>query len=414
MEELYDKVAADRRFKSLGIDKKIKVVKAKHSALLGEANTVDDWMEVDWLERKEAGDKCLDEYKVAFNDLLTYKSSLDIANQEKGEDKRKKVRKQQNEKNAFARKMIDGKVPEVLANHVAERLLPRKEKVTWKTSEIIIDGGSSMSLQEDHDFKKPAFLTTATSEHKTFWHGQLTESYDAVKADAIQKNQRAIDYMLKVSKDRKKPTELTHLASEVPCKHDFKWSQEGNAAFTMTEKCQLVCITQKSWTVSFDIAAMPYAGVGCFITCTSGLCWICSVAVSDVLDRRKEIEKLNEFLSNSDPSYFNKIDSAIISPGDSFWVPFATIPIIIALGPETDKDDDLKHCSFILRPVMDAERVKSESRHTLRDVKAWLTKGLAKGLKSYGSSGKNLAAWMDTWVCDGENETPETQVCEFD
>ena len=93
MEELYDKVAADRRIKSLGIDKKIKVVKAKHSALLGEANTVDDWMEVDWLERKEAGDKCLDEYKVAFNDLLTYKSSLDIANQERGEHNRKKVRK---------------------------------------------------------------------------------------------------------------------------------------------------------------------------------------------------------------------------------------------------------------------------------------------------------------------------------
>ena len=168
---------------------------------------------------------------------------------------------------------------------------------------------------------------------------------------------------------------------------------------------------QKAWCFSEKIEANPSAGLPCFVTAATGLLWVSAVDIRMALDKQQGLETLREVLAKISAAEMDKVPSCILAPGDSIWCPLGYVPVVIAIGTETERqaDDDLKFGSFTVLPVIGEKASKDVNPMVLAEVKAWLVNGIPRRLNVFKANGGPISKWMENWTV-GE----AVATCEFD
>ena len=360
----------------------------KVDALTSAADAVDEWLMDDYDARRKGVDDKIAAFSKSFQLLCSYQSSLELAAQSRYEKSREIGKQQRARRSLISDKLISGGAPKPLANFIASHLEQRKGP-TWKEpafiqSDASSSAGYSTALTAVHDFTNPAVIIPSASEDKLPIEKAIAAMLNDMDEKRVQKEGRAIDHMIS-TRDNAKQKVKTHVAAPLD---SYALAVESDEK-TFGSKAVLkepILVVQRAWAYTNKNEGNPMAGMPSIIQCTKGVIWVTMLDIEYILNFSKNLLTLHELLSCMETEQFAKHVSCILSPGSAAWCPAGYVPLVVAIGAENDRVDELRYSAWVQYCILDAELAASMNRQVAVEMKSWWESGMEKGLKVFTAS----------------------------
>ena len=158
LSQMYEKVKTDRRVAALGFDKILEQAANAHAEVKTMSSDIDDWRPAEWAAKRTTGDNILDKYQTAFQNLLEYKPSIELALEHQMKAQRLTTRNKNNACKKYEDVLVQCSCPEALSGLIASELSKRKgdhnRGQSWMNFiSFVFVGGRAKQKKEEYSHK---------------------------------------------------------------------------------------------------------------------------------------------------------------------------------------------------------------------------------------------------------------------
>ena len=392
---LYERVKDDPRIEALGCSEVLSKAKETRDALTKLHKEVDRWPPAEFAKKKLGAEGAIEKFKEAFQTLMDYESSIQIANGEKGMEESKHKR-QVRTRNQNTIKELNtatrAPCPEQFARYIAdfvERFRSNRYGA-YVASDAQSSSTDATGIFNGKDFSKPAYMFEHSKE-KTYWDQALAKLLSILSTQFLPKTTTVESIFEKDEKGKR--------LCLVGALEQIEWfpnDPDASPVFNLKGDLCGTVVCQRLYRCVTDIAAMPYAGLSCFISIVQGLVWISCIPVESLLTHQKGILNIEDYLNDVDIQWTTKnVISANAPAGTNVYVPFGYVPIIIAMPSAENLEEHA--AAWVMNAILDDTAMLASSVPVRAEVKSWVSKGFAVGLHSLAPNREAIETWMEAW-----------------
>ena len=154
----------------------------------------------------------------------------------------------------------------------------------------------------------------------------------------------------------------------------------------VTDKATLVFFTQAGWGLSTALDKNPVYGLAHMQTVMMGHAITTIVPLELVHGAERSLESLSEYLEDASIEDIQACPHFSLPPGSSVWVPFGHVALTVGVPTEEENYVTLQN-----EYVLSVEHAENFSNRTKADVKAYITRALARSSPVWGGGNRDKA-----------------------
>ena len=308
--------------------------------------------------------------------LRTLRNEYDTTQQD---EKVKAKRKSRYEKQKIQKLLRDGSCPEVLTEMICNSVA---------TSLASSDGHwarqSDIPEVTDADFLAPKCLGVNPTHKTTHWHEQCTKALNVTRTEV---DRQALKIKTAVEKK-----DSTHGSFVLETASAFVFNPEGaDTIFEQTSQLPPILFSQRKYSYDVSIEAWPLQGISLFMTMATGSAFILVVPLHLVI--AEEVTLKAYVADKKNRNCLLKCLTFRLDVGQSLWVPFGFVPIVIGMDAGGIESEDFT--SFIVHYALNGVYDKQQDAETRMEVSSLTTKVIKKS-KLLMPLKEAISKWAET------------------
>ena len=371
---------------SLGVEAAIAQAQHAHVSLkTGLDQTVRKWaFGVTLQDKKDEFEHVIKNYQEKFKTLLDFRACLDkLENDARYKEKmaakvvQRGVRYDRDKMKKFLSKGCPMLVQKMLSSRVDE-----------KTKELATTCCYTAEFADGDNLQRPVMFLAPDFEHPSYLH-QTLGLYTTINEKGLKEkfNKRVTSirdnkgtFAVSVFEGTEAFTALDPAATDA-------------TTFSDIEHQVTLLHVQKVRALVLDFEGAPLMGAPGFITSVVGRLSVIVMPLQNFLDKDPQ-PSLASFLHSEQKSDINKtkkVPSFVIDVGESLWVPFGSVPLIVGMSGDCFGDDEF--CAYIFHHVLATGDAQCDDATTKAWVASSMSTFLTKKFKPLQTSRDAISKW---------------------
>ena len=395
---MYDTVQDDARIVALDVPSVLDAAREAHGRLLALHDQCDSWTPKEWDKAKLNAEEDMRTFQKSFQTLLDYKSSIQIACDDRKSSNVVTKRRAGAQRVALCKLLAPETwpCPKGLARHIAQNIVDLKPEELYVAR--VFSSASSCAddppgyFTIDKTTQPGLILEKSVLGDKDFWFHAIALSTDKLESEVKDKSKK-MDAAFAQDTDVVKWGFVTALS-----KTTFVVNETTMGVLDLHSDALPIMTGQRKFRFCAEAVGNPYAGVGGVLTVLKGHACTTVLSVDTLLSQNKGLYDIKAFLENIDAAWLLQNAISFNMPCTcSIWIPFGFVPIVVGLHESASSEDTDGQLATLFTPLFDKLGVISATPAVRLEIKSWLDRGITTNVKALQGNANFLKSWFDTW-----------------